>query len=254
MPAAGPGAQAVLCAHIEDLCSFVRRRGVPRFTDFLDEYAQSAAERVFRREAQGCQRLWYGGYQQASRRLLGIFPKEQEPLKEAFPLIALRTVIPKGFTLTHRDFLGAALALGIKREVVGDILITGEFAILFALPQAGELICRELRQAGRVGVCFEETEAGDIQYTQRFEESQKSVASLRLDAVVAALLDCARSDAAERIEQGLVSVDGFIEEKCTRQLSGGERISVRGRGKFIVSADGRFTRKGRQLIQIKRFV
>ena len=122
------------------------------------------------------------------------------------------------------------------------------------LPQVGELICRELRQAGRAGICFTETDAQNIHYVQRFEQSEKSVASLRLDGVVAALLDCARSEAAEKILQGLVSVNGFTEEKCTRQLSGGERISVRGRGKFIVLADGRVTRKGRQLIQIKRFV
>ena len=254
MPAAGHGGQAVLCAHIEDLCGFVRRRGIPRFTDFLDEYAQSVAQGVLRRQAQGCRWMWYGGYEEAGRRLLGIFPEGQEPSAEAFPLTALRTPIPKGSTLTHRDFLGAALALGIKREVVGDILITGEFAVLFALPQVGELICRELRQAGRAGICFTETDAQDIHYVQRFEQSEKSVASLRLEGVVAALLDCARSEAAEKILQGLVSVNGFTEEKCTRQLSGGERISVRGRGKFIVLADGRVTRKGRQLIQIKRFV
>lgn len=254
MAAAGSGAQAVFCAHIEDLCGFVRRRGFPRFTDFLDEHAQSVAEGVLRRQGQGCSWLWYGGYKEASRRLLGVFPKTQEPSGELFPLVALRTPIPKGFTLTHRDFLGAALALGIKREVVGDILITGEFAILFALPQAGGLICQELRQVGRVGVRFTEADAKDIHYTQRFEESEKSVASLRLDAVVAALLGCARSEAAERISQGLVAVGGLTEEKCTRLIAGGERISVRGAGKFIVSADGRVTRKGRQLIQIKRFV
>ena len=254
MPGAGRGAQELFCAHIEDLCGFVRQRTVPRFTDFLDEAAQSAAQNLLRTHGQGCQHLWYGGYPQASRRLLGIFPKAQEPSAEAFPIAALRTQIPKGFTLTHRDFLGAALALGIKREVVGDILITGEFAVLFVLPQAGSLICQELQRVGRVGVRFEETDAKDICYTQRFEEVQQSVASLRLDAVVAALAGCARSEAAGKITQGLVSVDGFIEEKCTRQLSGKEHISVRGVGKFIVSADGRVTRKGRQLIQIKRFV
>ena len=80
------------------------------------------------------------------------------------------------------------------------------------------------------------------------------MASLRLDAVTAALLNCARSEAAGRIEQGLVSVDGFQEGKGTRLLQGGERIAVRGVGKFLVEADGSVTRKGRQRILIKRFV
>lgn len=252
MPAAKEGPLGLLQAHVGDLCRFVENRGIPRFTDFLDEAAAAAAENAAR--AQGCPHLWYGGYESASRRLLGLFPPWQEPETGLFPITALRTKMPKGDTLTHRDFLGAALALGIKREVVGDILITEESAILFALPQAGELIRRDLSRVGRAGVCFEPVALGDISYTQRFLESEKSVSSLRLDCVVSALSNCSRGEAAEKIALGLVSVDGLTEEKGTRKLSGGERVSIRGEGKFIVDSDGRMTRKGRQLIQIKRFV
>lgn len=204
------------------------------------------------RSLQPC--LWFGGYEGAQRRVLGVFPDYMEPAASAFPIQAFCAQIPKGYSLTHRDFLGAILALGIKREVVGDILIEGSQAWFFVLEQAAALIAQELCRVGRVGIRLEKADGREAAAHQRFEERDASVASMRLDAVVSALCACSRGQAAALVQAGLVSVRGLVRENCSAAIESGDTLSVRGKGKFIVESSGATTKKGRTRIHIKRYI
>lgn len=248
-----------LLPHIGDLARIADKIGRPRFTEFLDEGQQTQAESVCPSicARAGCTPYFWGGWSDAARKVLGIFPPGDDPEENVFPITAFRVSIPKGYTLTHRDFLGALIALGIKREVVGDILINGETAFFFVLEQAAPLVENELGLVGRVGVSlqrcsFEEIEAAGI--CQRFEESTASVASMRLDAVLCAAAHLSRTEASRLVEMGLVAVNGVVCQKPTHTVRSGERLSVRGKGKFLIESDGAQTRKGRLVVHVKRYL
>ena len=54
--------------------------------------------------------------------------------------------------LSHRDILGSLMALGIKRETVGDILIEEGRAVVFVCGDVKEYILNQVEKIGRVGV------------------------------------------------------------------------------------------------------
>ena len=125
-------------AHIGDLIEGVRSKGAPRFSEFLDERQQALCLPLAQRS--GLPFLFFGGWQDASRRMLGVFPEYWEAQGEDFPLAVLTARIPKGFSLCHRDFLGALMNLGIKREMVGDILVDGQGAWVFLQKRLAPLV------------------------------------------------------------------------------------------------------------------
>ena len=54
--------------------------------------------------------------------------------EEAFPIscVVIRPSAPKfAEELTHRDFLGALMNLGIERDVLGDIIVRGAVGYVF---------------------------------------------------------------------------------------------------------------------------
>lgn len=254
--------RALFAAHIRDLARGAAR-GKPKFSAFLSAEQQAKAKDVLRREEGFDSLLFDGGFDEAERRILGIFPPGESPRADVFPITPFMARIPKGFTLTHRDFLGAMTALGIKREVVGDILITGENegkpvrAFFFVCTPAAELIRRELCLIGRVGVTVEDVsrrlieEAGAV---PRFAEERYSVASPRLDCVVSALAQISRREAERLIESGLVALGGVPCEKAAKNAADGERLSIRGRGKYQLGFSGETTRKGRLILHVKRYL
>lgn len=243
-------ADSALLAHIGDLIEGVRSKGAPRFSEFLDERQQVLCLPLAQRS--GLPFLFFGGWQDASRRMLGVFPEYWEAQGEDFPLAVLTARIPKGFSLCHRDFLGALMNLGIKREMVGDILVDGQGAWVFLQKRLAPLVL-QMDRVGKVGLAFQESESEAVDFEQRFQEQRVSLASLRLDCVVAAVCSLSRERAQEKIAAGLVSVDSLPCQRVERQLNSGCKISVRGEGKFILEHNGETTRKGRLCVNIKRY-
>lgn len=198
--------------------------------------------------------LWYGGWGDAERKLCGLFPKGQLAQTDSFPIAAFCARLPKGSTLCHRDFLGALLALGLKRDAVGDILVEGQTAYLFLLQSVSGLVAAELQKVGNAGISLTACSADEISYERRYEQSTLTLSSLRLDCVVAALQNCSRAKAEELIVSGKVKLCGIEEGKLTRMVRDKDTVSIRGLGRFILETDGALTKKGRARVCIKRYV
>ena len=107
----------------------------------------------------------------------------------------------------HRDYLGALLALGVRREWVGDIRIRGAEAWVFCLPSVVKTLA-ELDRAGRYTVRGEKIALADVPEEEvKTETVSFTVQSLRLDAVTAGLFHVSRTTAAELIRLGSVSLN-----------------------------------------------
>ena len=119
----------LLRARIDDACHLCDVRSCPCFVGFLDEHQQAVARAVLREKGVS-DFLFFGGYAEAERTILGVFPSFLPPDAAMFPVAAVRFRYRSAATLTHRDVLGALLGEGIRREKLGDILCSEGQAVV----------------------------------------------------------------------------------------------------------------------------
>ena len=155
----------------------------------------------------------------------------------------------------HRDYLGAALGLGIRRESLGDIRIIGATAYVFCLPAVQQLLLDELKKVGRFGVTVFSCELSEVPVPViRTRTVSFTVKSLRFDAVTGSMFGLSRTSAAEQIRLGAVNLNYSVCEKPDAPVKEGDIISVKGRGKGCVKTVGGRSKKDRLFIEAELYV
>lgn len=158
-------------------------------------------------------------------------------------------------SFTHRDLLGSVLALGLRREVIGDIIVTKDSsAYILACPEAAKLILSELRRVGRDTVKVRPAECRDIKIERHFENIASTVAAPRLDGVVRALCSVSREDAASLVLSGKAELNYLTVQQPDRKVAPGDILSVRGYGKFIIDRCEDETRRGRLRLEARKYL
>lgn len=245
-PPASPE-EKLFTARIADLIKKSQKTGMAEFSAFLNlrerELALQTASKL------SCEVSVFGGYDEAERVILGF--SYEEIGKNDFP------IVPLDFTvygeIDHRDILGSVLALGLTREPVGDILLSEKGFRIFVSERIAEFVKTELTRVGRMKAEYDEN-GEDSFAAPRFEEESDTVASLRLDSVIAAIANLSRNDASSLIEKGFVSVNHLTVEKATLTVDTGDVISVRGKGKFRIDDTGKTTKKGRIVLNYSKYL
>ncbi len=244
---------ALLRARIDDACQLCEWRSCPRFVGFLDEHRQAVARAVLREK--GEQNVcFFGGYEGAERVFLGVFPSFLPPQTDIFPITAIGFFYRKAATLTHRDFLGTLLSLGLKREKIGDIVCDEGQTVVFVCEELADFVAESVTKVGGEGVKAQLLFSGTLTVKRNFEEWQDTVASPRLDAVLKVALRTSREDAARKIAAGLVSLNHMPCLSVSQEVREHDVLSVRGGGRFAVDTLGPQTKKGRLFIKVKRFI
>ena len=227
------------------------RRGEAAFTHFMDlnqiQLAMAAAGR------ERVRLILEGGYPDAERRV-GAFYDTEPPEDWQWPIQPVEiSWRPQFGTPEHRDLLGALMALGFERERIGDIVLAEGKAYVFAEPDMADYIVRTLESAGRVSLKCRLAEGVPDLLPPKGKVFRDTVASLRLDAVVAAGFSVSRSDAAEQITRGKVFVNQAQQLRGDAAVNEGDLISLRGEGRLrIESVDGE-TKKGRIALKLFRY-
>ncbi len=157
--------------------------------------------------------------------------------------------------LSHRDYMGSILALGIEREVVGDIAVTGDCtAVVFVRDVIADYITENLTKAGRDTVAVSRVSIpADFIIPRKFVSLSLVAASARLDSVVAALTNASRADAKELCASGSVEVNHVPTQAPDVRVDEGDTVTVRGHGKFIIDSFNGETRSGRLRLSVSRF-
>lgn len=244
-----------LSAHISDLAALSRRTGVPRFSRFLNERERIIAQNAAR--TQGAESLFYGGYDGAARTVCGFFggtyaeEMQQEDKLGLFPVHAVTFSFRACDKLTHRDFLGAILSIGLERSVLGDILAAEDHAVVFCLDVSAELI-GGLTKIGRVGVKSEQGIIGEIPKA-KFETLDRTISSLRLDRLVGACANISGDRSAALIKSGQVSADFSVCLNVSSIIKEGAVISIRGHGRFRLAKIAGETKKGKIRVIIEKY-
>ena len=234
-----------------DLVQVVRQRGTSRSTPFLSDRQQELARAAL--AGLGFEGYAFdGGYPDAERRILRLFGEygAQEPL----PAVCLfAQTLRADRALTHRDYLGALMSLGIRRECIGDILLSEDGAYLFVLDTVAPLVCDELSSVGRCSVCVRAGRAEELPGREERPAQTATVASLRLDAVLAAMLHCSRGQASELVTAGRVEINHLPAEKPSAPVYEGDVFTVRGKGRFALTALPGKSKKERLIIEFFQY-
>ena len=273
----------LILAQAEDRIEQCRNYDMLTHTGFLDARQQSLVRRAFG-VRQGDVRLVYdGGYKDADRVILAALPYYMEDLyaeslsadagaaaglsAASIPpvrdlLTVIRATAPKGSqasarsgrALSHSDYLGALMGLGIKRTTVGDILVREDGADILVLTEIADYIMQTFASAGRSHLSLERLPAEALLIPeQKTAEIRDTVASLRLDALLAAAFRLPRGKAADAIRQGLVFVDHLEATKADMPVEEGAELVIRHKGKAILSKVGGKSRKDRVNVTFTKY-
>ena len=237
---------------IKDAVRLSHNTSRPRFVGFLRPEEMAVAEGVAKKLC--CRYFFFGGYEGAERAFFGVFPDWCEDVEALYPIRALTLSFRKEDLLSHRHVLGTLMSMGITRESVGDILIEQGRAVVFLCEDIAEYVKTQTEKVSGVGVTVSEGFAPPLPGMSGFKTVSETVASSRLDCVVAALAKCSRNTALELITSKMVARNGICTEKSTLTVNSGDTLTIRGKGKFkIESIDGK-TKKDRLILIAKKYI
>ena len=239
----------LLSARIDDLKKQCEKTNSPKFLGFLTAEEMTIAARCF---SLGEKYQVFGGYDSAERVMVGVLPDWCD--EAVFPIVPITFRYRECDTLTHRDFLGALMALGISRETVGDILITSGRAVAFVAQDVSKFILSQISKIGKVGVEISEGFSHPLPQGSKRESFTVTVASLRLDCVVSALCNVSRKEAAQKIADGYVSLNSVGVIKPTLSVASQSKIVVRQKGKFQIVSCDEYSKKGRIILKYDKYV
>lgn len=248
-----------LMRHVEDMARTAYARDIARCSGFLSDREQQLAQAALNRASVPEQDVRFeGGWPGAERRVLCIQPLDAAPL-EPICCVRLTCRALSGAALpVHKDYLGSLMGLELRREALGDIVLPSDqpgVAYVFALEKAAELICSELHQAGRVELSAEWL---PLESVPEFPQAQRTpqtatVSSLRLDAVLAAMLRCSRGMAAQLVTAGRVEINHLPADSVHAPVYEGDVFTVRGKGRYQLTALPGKSKKDRSIIEFFQY-
>lgn len=254
----------IISNRFKDLANMAYLKGIPVFTDFLDLKEQTKyIEFISDKNMPPIDTILNGGIffldketDFLERKMAVFFPKNLS-YDISFP-ISIIEIKPLNLkfadSLNHRDFLGALMNLGIERQLLGDILIKDNMAYVFAVKRMAEFICESLIKIKHTSVTAKSCDKYTFDYAPSYKEEKGSVASQRIDGVIAFAFNMSRNDAVTLISSGKVFVNSVEIISKSHTLKYGDIVSVRGKGRFIFDEITATTKKGRYYIKIRKYV
>lgn len=217
------------------------------FSEFLNMDEQS----ILANEYLPC--ITFGGYENAQRVVAGF---GEDINKNDFPITCLKiSPVMQKFSdnLSHRDFLGAIMNLGIKREMLGDIIIENNCGYLFCLDKMSGYIADNLSKVKHTTVKTEITGNLPENLNKLPNISHVIVSSVRLDVIICAVYNLSRSSCSKLFKTDKIFVNSKCSENSSYNVKNGDIVSVRGFGRFIFEEQIRNTKKDRIVIAIRKY-
>lgn len=237
----------LLVRHILDLASRSEKIGKTLYTSFLDDRQLAICEAALKSDYTF---VTLGGFPEAERRVIAFGAASESEVCPPFEAIVFN--YPESASLSHRDFLGSLMALGIKRELLGDILVGKGRTAVFVMSAALPLV-RDMRKVGNCGVRVTDDFSEEDIPVQEFDEIHSTVASLRLDSIIATAFRFSREKSAELIRSKGVMHNRVMTFNTSEKVAEGDKFSVRGFGKCELYKVGGQSKKDRIFITIRKF-
>lgn len=248
-------------ARTEDMIRQSARINSPVYSMFLDEKQCFEAEEVCGKYSDVRYKFW-GGYPEAQRKMLCVYSLNgcdyldelysENPEQEA-PLKCLTFTYRKSDKLSHRDFLGSLMAMRLKRETIGDIVVSEGKTQIFLTDTVSELILGTVSKIGKTGVKICNDIPFDIEKVQEFEYINGTVSSMRADSIISLAIKISREKTSQIIKNAGVQINFSPVFSASYEMKCGDVFSVRGYGRFVLSEITGLSKKGRIRIILKKY-
>ena len=246
--------EAMLLARVYDRITLAAQRNIPAATCFLSPREQLLTQQLLR----GTELHFFGGAAGTERNMCCWLPDYLDEgwlSSEDGPCAAVCAEFFAGDRLSHRDFLGALMGCGIKRETVGDIYVSEGSCDFLVTREILPYLLQNFLSAGRTKLHVEQLPIDQIRVPeQKVKAVRDTVSSLRLDGVVSSGFSISRGKAADYIAAGKCELNYAPCMKGDKQAAEGDVITIRGLGKIRLETIGGSTKKGRIAIEITRFL
>lgn len=229
--------------------SLAYNKGIPSFTKFFCKpniwmyFIKNFSNNNFLVEAKGA-------FEECDRRILSFNNIYSIP----FPYKIIKINNKSKFNnLSHKDYLGAIMALGIEREKLGDLRVIDNSAIVPVYDEVANYILYELKNVGKAPVSIEEITEDNLPISN-FLEGVIIVPSFRLDNIVSKLANISRGKAVDIIDSGKVLIDYSKSIDKSKEVKDGQRVTISGVGKFIIREIVGNTKSGRYKVKMNKFI
>lgn len=237
----------LLKSRLKDLAQKSYQSNVYTYTGFLS-LAELGDFYEMERELSFVPYTQSGGYPGAERAMLRFGSEELLGYAEEFPITCIK-IEPRmqkfADDLSHRDFLGALMNLGIERSTLGDIVLEENTGYLFCTETIAPFILEQLIKIKHTNVRCAAAETVPVQKEEDLEEIKIQITSERIDAVIARVYRLSRSESMEQFRQKKIFVNGRLCENNSYSLKEKDAVTVRGYGKFIFSGNQSYSKKGK---------
>lgn len=254
--------EVLLRKRLIELSNLAYQRGIVMYSDFLNLNELNILHTTPKDLFPAPYRT-FGGYAFSERQMAAFLPDAfylytpEEEFESFYPIRTIQIApLQKKFaeSLSHRDYLGALLNLGIERCKLGDILVEDTQAFLFASETLADFITDELTRVRHTTVMASICGNGEFLYKPKFEEIKGTVASVRLDSLLSLAFNSSRSKLTALIEGGKVYVNGKLITSNGYQVKENDIISVRGLGRFAYKGIISETKKGRYYVSVYKYI
>lgn len=251
----------ILLAQVLDKIEACENKNKIENTVFLD-LAQSELVQKFINKLKIKNYMSYGGFEQAERKIFVFYPEKFNPevvaknLSNIVQIVRIQVPDDLKGKYTHRDYLGAVIKLGVKREKIGDIIVDKDGADIIIDKDISKFLLENLGGLTRFSKSIitlqniENLRTVEI----RKQEIEIIVSSLRMDNVISELARCSRNKAIDIINMERVFVNFQCETKKTKQIKLGDMITIRGKGRFYIKELVGQTKSGRTIIKVEKFI
>lgn len=253
----------LIISRMLDKIGFVEKKNTVENTDFLDMHQRSILEKVLKNIKYN-NYIVYGGYEEAERTIIVLYPKKLEKVfEEGYYdynniVQVLRIMLPNENRgkYAHRDYLGAIIKVGMKREKIGDILVDINGADIIIDKEIATYLNSSLRELTRFSKCeFETHKIEELNVASiNTETINIIIPSMRIDSIVSEVIKTSRSKAIEIINSERVFINNELVTKNSKVLKENDVITVRGKGRFKVKQILNQTKKGNLVLEIEKYI
>lgn len=255
--------ERLLVSKLLDKIEFVGKKNTVENTDFLDMHQKSILEKVLKTVKYN-NYVIYGGYEDAERTIIILYPEKLESVFEnkyfdySNIVQVIRITLPNEVRgkYTHRDYLGAVIKVGIKREKVGDILVSIDGADLIVSKDIVSYLYTSLSELTRFSKStFEIRRIDELNIEPvNTEIINIIIPSMRMDSIVSEVIRTSRSKAIELIDSERVFINNELATKNSKMLKENDMITVRGKGRFKVKQILNSTKKGNLVLEVEKYI
>lgn len=223
-----------------------------RFSDFLNPFEVENVKAILN-SSYDLKYTVDGGYDESERKMVFIYPfyMGYEDIRETLRFIQIEGNF-KFKSISHKDYLGSLLSLGIKREKIGDIIIHENFCQVVVTFDICDFILMNLEKVARNNVKLKEISRKEVVYNPpNYKEINFTVSSNRIDCIISGLYNISRQESAKLISNEKVQVNYEKITSCSKEVKSESLISVRGKGRSQINSIGDLTKKGKMKVQGK---